>query len=854
LSGQSRFRHALPSLLVTTLLGVGLAVIHHELSRYHLGDIRRSFAEIPSFRIAIAFVLTAASYLVLTSYDFLALVHIQRKLPYRRIATASFVGYVFSYNIGLSILGGSATRYRLYSSWGLSTLEIAKVIAFCGLTFWTGVFATGGIAFVMEPLVVTEALHLPLGTVRPLGIVLLAACFGYLAATRLRTRPFKIRAIDLSLPRPRLALAQIVVSVLDWLLASSVLYVLLPSSASASISYPHFIGVYLLAQMAGVLSHVPGGLGIVETVMLFFLVPPSTAPEVLASVVAYRIIYYLVPLFLATAVLGLNEIFLHREKLGRVLVSLEWVPRVLPSVYGLAVFAAGVLLLFSGATPAEGERLRWLREVVPLPVVEVSHFLGSLVGASLLVLGRSLQRRIDAAYYSTLVLLALGIVVSILKGLDFEEASILTLLLAALLPAREQFFRPASLLSRRFSFRWTLAIAAAVGTSLWLLLFSFKHVELTGMRFWEVAFDAEASRSLRATVSGAAFAVILLASRFFRPAPRWEAPAPSNIVIAQPVVARSRNTTANLALLGDKRFLFNEDASAFVMYSVEGRSFIAMGDPVGEESERRELAWKFREMADRHGGWPVFYEVGPESLPLYLELGLTLLKLGEEGFIPLPEFTLEGGANKGIRTGVNRLRKEGCVFRLVPVEEVATLLPNLREVSDEWLADKSTREKGFSLGFFREDYVRLFPAATIWREGRLLAFANLWMGADKEEISIDLMRYRPTDAPPGIMDFLFAEILLWAKENGYRWFRLGMAPLSGLEDHQLAPLWTRVGAVVFRHGEHFYNFQGLRKYKEKFHPDWVPRYLACPGGFTLPTVLTNVATLVSGGIGGVFKR
>jgi len=348
--------------------------------------------------------------------------------------------------------------------------------------------------------------------------------------------------------------------------------------------------------------------------------------------------------------------------------------------------------------------------------------------------------------------------------------------------------------------------------------------------------------------------VILLATRFFRPAPRWEAPEATDLTKVQPIVASSRNTTANLALLGDKKFLYNPEENAFVMYAVEGRSFIAMGDPVGPASERRELAWKFREMADRRGGWPVFYEVGPESLPLYVELGLTLLKLGEEGFVPLSDFTLEGGANKGLRTGVNRLRKEGCGFRLVPVREVGALLPRLREISDAWLEDKSTREKGFSLGFFREDYVRLFPVATVWRGDRLLAFANLWIGAEKEEVSIDLMRYHPEDAPPGIMDFLFAELLLWAQADGFRWFRLGMSPLSGLEDHQLAPLWNRVGALVFRHGEHFYNFQGLRKYKEKFHPEWVPRYLACPGGFTLPTVLANVATLVSGGIAGVFRR
>ena len=135
----------------------------------------------------------------------------------------------------------------------------------------------------------------------------------------------------------------------------------------------------------------------------------------------------------------------------------------------------------------------------------------------------------------------------------------------------------------------------------------------------------------------------------------------------------------------------------------------------------------------------------------------------------------------------------------------------------------------------------------------IVAFADLWLGADKEEFSPDLMCYLP-DAPKGIMEYLFVQLMLWGKAEGYRWFSLGMAPLSGLEDHDLAPLWNRLGAFVLRHGEHFYNFQGLRRYKEKCGPEWEPKYIACPGGLALPRVFMNVATLISGGIKGVVAK
>jgi phosphatidylglycerol lysyltransferase len=118
---------------------------------------------------------------------------------------------------------------------------------------------------------------------------------------------------------------------------------------------------------------------------------------------------------------------------------------------------------------------------------------------------------------------------------------------------------------------------------------------------------------------------------------------------------------------------------------------------------------------------------------------------------------------------------------------------------------------------------------------------------------MDLMRFS-ADAPRGVMDYLFAEMMLWGKAAGFRVFSLGMAPLSGLESHALAPLWSRVGALVYRHGEHFYNFRGLRAYKDKFGPQWEPRYLASPGGLVLPRVLTNVAALISGGLKGVLSK
>ncbi|MBI1809485.1 MAG: bifunctional lysylphosphatidylglycerol flippase/synthetase MprF, partial [Gemmatimonadetes bacterium] len=304
---------------------------------------------------------------------------------------------------------------------------------------------------------------------------------------------------------------------------------------------------------------------------------------------------------------------------------------------------------------------------------------------------------------------------------------------------------------------------------------------------------------------------------------------------------------------GDKSLLFSEDGTAFVMYGVEGQSFVAMGDPVGPPRHRKDLAWEFRALADRNGAHTVFYQVRMHNLPLYLDMGLSLLKLGEEGRVPLRDFTLDGGARRRLRRTVRVAEAEGGRFEILRGAAVDAILPQLRTVSDEWLATRGTREKGFSLGYWNERYLRSTTIAVVRRGDEIVAFANLWEGAEREEVTVDLMRYTPR-APEGAMEYLFVQMMLWGRDEGFAHFNLGMAPLSGLENRQLAPIWNRVGSLLFKHTENFYNFQGLRAFKQKFDPVWEPRYLASRSGLALPGILTNVSTLVSRGLRGAISK
>jgi phosphatidylglycerol lysyltransferase len=853
-SKSSRLVHRIGPLLGLLLFAGALWVLHNQLKAYRLHDIIHSLENLPKERLFAALALTFLNYLIMTGYDALALRYVHHPLPYRKFGLASFISYAFSNNMGFGMIAGGSVRYRLYSAWGLSTVEITKVVVFCSLTLWLGFFTLGGVAFLFEPLMLPKVLHLPFASVHTLGRIFLAIVAAYLLWTIVGKRSVKIRDWEFSFPAAPVLSIQMVIACMDWTLAGGVLYVLLPKIPA--LSFPGFLGIYLLAQTGGLISQVPGGLGVFEALVVLLLSPTLSASEALGALLAYRFIYYLIPLFLAALLLAGQELLQRREGLRKFAAFFaQRSSGLVPPVFAFTIFVGGAILLFSGATPAVDTRLTWLKKFLPLAVLELSHFFASLAGVGLLILARGLQRRLDASYHLTVVLLGFAIVFSLLKGLDYEEAILLGFMLVALLPFRRQFYRKASLLDQRFSPGWIAGIILVLLSSVWLGMFSYKHVEYSGDLWWKFAFDKNAPRFLRASVGAVILALTFGLARLIRPSPpKPLIPTPKDMDRISAIVQQSPQTSANLALVGDKNILFNHQGTAFIMYAVEGRSWIAMGDPVGPEEEWSDLLWRYMELCDLHYDWPVFYEVGADHLGLYVELGLTVLKLGEEARVPLDSFSMEGGRRKEFRRTVRKLEEAGYTFALIDTEGVSTILPELKNISDSWLAAKNTREKRFSLGFFNADYLHKTPMGIVRnQDGKILAFTNLWLGANKEELSLDLMRYLE-DAPHGIMEYVFIKLILWGKKEGYHWFNLGMAPLSGLESHELAPLWNRLGTFVFRYGEHFYNFQGIRHYKEKFDPQWKPKYLACPGGMALPRIFANLGTLISGGIKGVVSK
>ena len=850
----TRWGRWVSTIVGVTIFAVALYALRRQFTAGTIHDIGTAVQYLDPIFVVRGTLFAIAAYAVLISYDLLAIRYIKHDVEPTRVAFISFIAFSFSNALGFPLLLGGGLRYRLYNAAGLSSAEIALTIAFNTVTFWLGVFAASGVALAFAPPGTETVLGVAGWMMRLVGFVLLLIVGAYIAACVWRRAPLRLLGWEFPLPSPRLAVVQAFVAAVDWALVAAVLWAVIPLPPD-NLTFGIVLGAFVVAQVVSLISHIPGGLGVFEVTCVALLRGYLEPAAVVGAIIVFRIIYYLFPLAIALILLAATELTRGRSKIARVAhLATGWVPVAAPALFSLTVFIGGTFLLFSNATPEVRDRLRFLGHLIPLAVVESSHFVASLTGAALLMLAYGLARRLDAAYYLTLIALPIGVVSSLLKGWNYEEAFLLALLLATLLPARRHFNRRARFTAEFLSPQWLIMTATVLVVSAWLGFFAYKNVPYSNDLWWQFALSSDAPRFLRALVGVAVGVALVALHRLLRPE-RTSATEPdaATLELVEKIVHESPDTLSYLALLGDKSLLFSPDKTAFVMYGVSRNCFIAMGDPIGSPKDRKDLAWAFRALADRSGAQTVFYQVRKHNLPLYLDMGLSLLKLGEEGRVPLPDFSLEGGNRRRLRRSLRVAEAEGATFDVVRGADVAKLLPQLRTVSDEWLASRKTREKGFSLGFWDDRYVALTTVAVVRREGEVVAFANLWEGGHREELTVDLMRYNAR-APEAAMEYLFVNMMLWGRAEGFGHFNLGMAPLSGLENRQLAPVWNRVGALLFKHAENFYNFQGLHTFKQKFDPVWEPRYLASLSGLRLPGILTSISALVSRGVGGALMR
>ena len=302
------WRRAVP--WVVGVFGVSLAgwLLYRTLGRYDLAQLRAAVAAVPAQRLLGAGEFAAASYLCLTGFDFLATRYVGKPLPYWRAAIASFTSLSLGHNIGFAALSSGAVRYRFYSRWGFATEDVAKLILFCALTVGLGLMVLAAAALLLQPQLAREVTGLGLGAVLGLGIACALLPTAYLGLAAWVRRPLRLRSWSLEMPSFKLAMGQLLIGPLNFACVAACLHQAL--LAVADVPYLAVASAYVIANAAALVTHVPGGLGVIESVVQFLL--PQA--DLIGALLVFRFVYFLAPLALGAISFGLCETFMSNRQ------------------------------------------------------------------------------------------------------------------------------------------------------------------------------------------------------------------------------------------------------------------------------------------------------------------------------------------------------------------------------------------------------------------------------------------------------------------------------------------------------------------------------------------------------------
>ena len=620
-------------------------------------------------------------------------------------------------------------------------------------------------------------------------------------------------------------LSLVLASVLDWACVIS-FFLLVGYILGYNLPIYDMIPLFMIAITIGIMSMIPGSLGSFDLIMVSGLVCLGIdKAQALSWLLVFRLFYYILPfclgvvLFLKNMGSRLNEKYLGIPQ--KVIEALS----TIVLVWGLRLF--GFFLIVSAIVPQELGHIPFLKELSPSTGQFVFQLPSIVLGVLFFLLARLVKRRLKFTLALTTGLGLVSLVYLNIGSFSLISSVFLIKLLSLIWWKKDTFVR------RHYIYAWEDCCKDIIyiGGTLFLTLLLLGHLnphhvfQLNHLSHVTTHWLYLLSVSL---VLVSLYVLLLRKSNQFKGeiGESFDKQRYQDFITTIPNI----NLDAALAFLGDKYlYWYQEDGQDKVVFqfAIENNKCVVMSDPLAQPGYLEKGLSQFLADAEAANVAVIFYEVNQETTLLLHEYGYGFMKFGETAQVPLEKFTIEGKHGKKFRTVVNKLENKGYQFEVLQPPFDEELLNVLKEISDSWLDGR--QEKSFSLGYFDEKYIQLAPIALVRdEENKVQAFVTFLASNGPEEASIDLMRYHLRTAPNGIMDYLFVKLLLHFKEEGVIFFDLGMAPLSNVGTEKHSFLQEKVAYLIYAFTNRFYSFSGLRQYKQKFSPVWMPRYIAYP--------------------------
>ncbi|HYK73151.1 MAG TPA: bifunctional lysylphosphatidylglycerol flippase/synthetase MprF [Pseudoneobacillus sp.] len=780
--------------------------------------LKKHINELDIFQILLILIVGLTGVFTMTLYDVVLNKRLNMKITTTKLIKYSFISNTMANLFGFGGFAGAALRTFFYQKYKQDRVEVLKGIAEISVFYLTGLsvlcsfFVFGffesdmlqkysWLTFVIWGI----ALYLPIMLI---GLVL-------------------TKRIDLhKRAERRFTYKLILISTLEWSFVFITIYII-AKVLGLPVTFAEILSIGVVGASAGVVSMIPGGLGSFDFIVILGLRELGVLEEqALLLLLLYRISYYLFPFILGITLLirfGWKQLNEKWSELPSIL--LENISHVLLT---FLVFFSGVILLTSASLPAMLERIKFMHKIISMPIMSLSHLLSIGVGITLLGLARGIEYKVKRAYHLTIIMLIVGAIFTFSKSFDYEEAIFVLIVAGILWLSRRRFYR------LNFVHTWgrmivdLFIILTVLG---FYLAIGYANLPETPLKFPAKFRDfiyTEPSDLWFSGIIGFLLANgILLVSYWIKRPFKLEKQSSRlhTHAIREHLKLHGGTVLSHLIFLHDKAIYWTRNSKVLFSYQTVADKLVVLGDPVGESESIFNAIEELRDDADRFGYTPIYYQVSKAMLPYLHENGYDFLKLGEEGSVNLDNFSLSGKKMKSLRASKNKFEKDGYTFQIIYPPFSEDFFNQIKQISYHWLGGRV--EKGYSLGFFDESYLSLAPIAIIKNpKDEWIAFTSIMPTYDQHQtISVDLMRFLP-DSPNGTMDFIFLNMIEWAREEGYKKFNLGMAPLSNVGISKYSFFSEKIAAQIFKQGHVFYHFQGVKRFKEKYADHWEPKFLA----------------------------
>ena len=619
-----------------------------------------------------------------------------------------------------------------------------------------------------------------------------------------------------------------IISALEWATTIFLIYNII-RILGPHVSITKLLPIFVVAIVAAIVSMAPGGIGSFDLAMILGLETLNVSSEkVLLAMFLYRFSYYIVPLLIGI-ILYIQDCFknLNEEIKDIIMTSLSKIAHI---GLVLLVFLSGVNLLLAEAAPDLAKKIYLFNKFSSFSLVYIPTRISIIIGFLLIALSRVMIYKSKKVYKLTLGLIISAIAITLLRDPGYYRSAYLIIVAIFLYLGKKQFYRES------FVMRWGIFIQDLI------LLLSFQglyiytiYANLSG-KIGKIPVTNYKIQSIKnyglsllgLSISGLIISMILLWI-MYKANKNNEFPRNKvddcNNEITDIINKFGGSPLIHYVYLKDKYVYINKTKDVLLQYQISADKVIILGNPVGDREKVFTTIQDFYNLADLYGYSPVFCAIDKTMMPELHETGYEFMKLGEDALVDLKSFTLEGRKMKSVRNALSRVEKEGYTFEILHPPFSDDIFDKLKSVSDEWLNGR--QEKGFYIGFFDKEYLNKQPIAIVRnKENEIKGFSNLMpMYDNKRTLSIDLMRFSH-DTCNGIMDFIFVNLFKWGQENGYERFNMGMAPLSNVGRSKYSFLSEKIAAQIYSHGQNFYSFKGLKRFKEKYCDIWESKYMA----------------------------